>query len=125
MTKQRLTPDEYYAALAEPYKNIALAARSLLLGIEAGDVIEEIKYGIPFYSREGMVCYMNVNKSGVTIGFLSGSQMSDTFGLFTGKSLKMVRHIALPSVNFIREKQDEITNYFIEALVLNDSKSKK
>jgi hypothetical protein len=126
MTKQRLTPDEYYAALAEPYKSIALAARSLLLGIEAVDVIEEeIKYGIPFYSREGMVCYMNVNKSGVTIGFLSGSQMSDTFGLFTGKSLKMVRHLALPSIDFIREKQDEISNYFIEALIINDSKSRK
>lgn len=123
MAKQRLTPDEYYAALAEPHKSIALAARRLLLGIEF-DVFEEIKYGVPFYSREGMVCYMNVNKSGVTIGFISGSQMSDTFGLFTGKSLKMVRHIALASVDFIREKQDEITNYFIEALVINDSKAK-
>ncbi len=124
MAKQRLTPDEYYAALAEPHKSIAFTARRLLLGIEL-DVAEEMKYGIPFYSREGMVCYMNVNKSGVTIGFISGSQMSDTFGLFTGKSLKMVRHIALPSVDFIREKQDEITNYFIEALVINDSKAKK
>jgi hypothetical protein len=125
MAKQRLTPDEYYAALAEPHKSIALDARRLLLGIEPDDVAEEMKYGIPFYSREGMVCYMNVNKSGVTLGFICGSQMSDTFGLFTGKSLKMVRHIVLPSIDFIREKQDEITNYFIEALVINDSKAKE
>lgn len=124
MAKQLLTPDVYYAALDEPHKSIALEARELLCGVEP-DVSEEIKYGIPFYSRKGMVCYMNVNKNGVAIGFICGTQMSDTFGLFSGKNLKMVRHIALPNVDFIREKREEITNYLIEALVINDAKAKQ
>lgn len=124
MAKQRLTPDEYYQAIQEPHKSIALEARLLLCGTEP-DVIEEMKFGVPFYSRQGMVCYMNINKSGVTIGFICGTQMSDTFGLFSGKSTKLVRHIALPNVDFIRENHDKITNYVIEALVINDSKAKK
>lgn len=124
MAKQRLTPDEYYQAIQEPHKSIALEARKLLRDTEP-DVIEEIKFGVPFYSRQGMVCYMNINKSGVTVGFICGTQMSDTFGLFSKKNLKMVRHITLPSVDFIHENYDKITNYVIEALVINDSKAKK
>lgn len=124
MAKKRLTPDEFYADLTEPHKSIALEIRSLVLGTEP-DIVEEIKYGIPFYLREGWVCYVNVTKkNGVTIGFVNGKVMSDTFGLFDNKDLKMIRFIELPSVAFVREKRDEITNYVIEALVINDAKTK-
>ncbi|MCU0424834.1 MAG: DUF1801 domain-containing protein [Candidatus Kapabacteria bacterium] len=127
MAKKRLTPDEFYADLAEPQKSIALEARALVLATEP-DIVEDIKYGVPFYSREGWMCYVNVTKkNGVTLGFMSGTVMSDTFDLFAKKEqdLKLVRFIELPSVTFIREKRDEITNYVIEALVINDSKTKK
>lgn len=123
MAKTQVTPDAYFAALDEPHKNTALALRALVLGTEP-DVEEVIKYGIPFFVRKGMVCYLNVNKSGVTLGFTSGTQLSDSFGLFTGKNLKMIRHIVIPSIAFIDEKRDEIMNYVIEALAINDAKAK-
>ena len=124
MAKTQATPDMYFAALDEPYKSTALAIRALVLGTEP-DVKEVIKYGIPFFVRKGMVCYLNVNKSGVTLGFTSGTQLSDSFGLFTGKNLKLIRHIVIPSIAFIDAKRDEITNYVIEALVIDDTKEKK
>ncbi|MFY8000351.1 MAG: DUF1801 domain-containing protein [Candidatus Kapaibacteriota bacterium] len=124
MTKKRPIADEYFALLNEPQKSIALEARALVLSTEP-DIQEEMKYGVPFYVRQGMICYLNVNKSGVMLGFMSGTQMSDSFELFSGKSLKLVRHIALPSIAFIHAKREEITNYVIEAIVINDAKSKK
>ena len=124
MTKKRPIIDEYFALLSEPQKSIAFEARALVLGTEP-DIHEEMKYGVPFYVRQGMICYLNVNKSGVMLGFTSGAQMSDSFDLFSGKSLKLIRHIALPSIAFIRENREEIINYVIEAIVINDAKSKK
>lgn len=127
MAKKRLTPDEYYADLPEPQKSIALEIRALVMGTEP-DIEEDIKFGVPFYSREGWACYVNVTKKdGVTLGFMNGTVMSDTFGLFFNekKQLKLVRFIKLPNVKFIHENREEITNYVIEALVINDAKTKK
>jgi hypothetical protein len=115
----KITPDEYFALLEPPAKTVAAEARLCILET-APELSESIKYGVPFYSFKGVVCYLNVPKSGVEIGFPHGVLISDVFDLFRTEPLRQVRHIPIPSAVFIREHREEIRNYIIEAMVMND-----
>lgn len=117
----KLTPDEFFANLNEPHKTIAMDARKCILET-APELVEEMKYGLPFYTYKGMICFVNPSKTGVVIGFSDGAMLSDTFRLFMPNSLlKQVRHISLPNSEYIHKYRSEIQNYLTEAMVLHDS----
>lgn len=120
----KLTPDEYFALLEEPHTTVASEVRNFIRRA-APELAEEMKYGVPFYTFKGMVCYLNVPKSGVVLGFPNGTIMSDVFELFSGNNLKQIRHIPIPSSTFLLKHSEEIQNYIVEAMVINDSKNKK
>ena len=116
----KITPDKYFALLEPPARAVAVEARLCILAA-APELTESIKYGVPFYSFKGIVCYLNVPKSGVVIGFPNATLMSDVFELFADhRSSKRFRHIPIPSTTFLSKYRDEIHNYIIEAMVLND-----
>ena len=120
----KITPDEYFAPLEPSVRTVALEARMCILS-GAPELTESIKYGVPFYSYKGIVCYLNVPKTGVVIGFPNANLMSDVFELFSEHRSKRFRHIRIPNSAFLAEHRDEIHNYLIEAMVLNDGKNKK
>ncbi len=117
----KLTPDEYFANVSPADAALAKRLRSFVLKA-APELVEEMKYGIPFYLFQGWVCYVNVGKSGVTLGFPNGIQMSDVHELFSGQLLKQMRHIAIPNAAFLAEHSEAIQEYITEAMVLNDTK---
>jgi hypothetical protein len=122
--KRVITPEEYFAALNEPAQTLAREVRALVMANQS-DINEEMKWGIPCYSRLGILCYLNAAPKGVVLGFMRGREMSDAFDLFNDKPLKLVRHIDLPNLDFIRTNADNIMDYISEAVVLNDVHHKR
>lgn len=125
-TLPKLTPDEYFALLEEPRRTVALEVRNFIC-TTVSELTEEMKYGTPFYLFKGAaVCYLSVSpQHGVYLGFPNGIVMSDTFHLFSAHHLKQIRHIQIPDCPYLSKYAEEIRNYIVEAMVINDSKNKK
>lgn len=83
---------------------------------------ETLKYGVPFYTRKGLLCYLSPlkKKDGIYIGFAEGYRMSDESGIFTGKNLKQIRHIQFRKQSDIKKML--LKEYLNEAVVLNELK---
>jgi len=117
-----LQAEQYFAALPSALRTFAEAVRKTILSA-LPDLHEELKFGVPFYVYKGWVCYLNASEKGyVDIAFTAGVELSDTFTLFEHRGTKQVRHIRIPDEAFLREHEEEITNYIIEACVRNDTK---
>lgn len=86
------------------------------------DVEETIKFAVPFYSRQGLLCYLNPVKdgSGVYIGFVQGHRLSDESGILTGKKLKQIRYMEFHTRREI--KVSVVKEYLTEAVMLNELK---
>ncbi len=84
------------------------------------DAEETIKFGVPFYSRKRLLCYLSPLKKqeGIYIGFVKGHRMSDESGLFTGKDLKQIRHLEFRKRTEIKTRM--LKEYLHEAVMLNE-----
>jgi hypothetical protein len=91
--------------------------RQLIL--EAAPQVEEaIKWKIPFYCCQGLLCYLNPQPEGVVLGFCRGAQLSNDQGLLTGEG-KEVRLLFLPSGSPL--PLPEIRQLLQEAILLNET----
>jgi hypothetical protein len=83
---------------------------------------ESIKYGIPFYTYHGLLCYLNPKRDYVDFGFCRGVQLSDEAGLLYGdnKEIRKVKVTQLtgPLVQSLRQLVQE-------ALLVNEERKKK
>ncbi|MDP1678429.1 MAG: DUF1801 domain-containing protein [Bacteroidota bacterium] len=112
-------------------KHTSKQLRDLMIDVRAiiwkaiPDVEESIKYTVPFYSRQGLLCYLSPlkKKDGIYIGFAKGYLMSDESGIFSGKSLKYIRHIELRNKSEIKKKL--LKEYLEEAVMFNEMKKGK
>lgn len=85
--------DQYIEGLPEPIQKIVIELRELIF--EASEQMkEEIKWGKPSYSRDGLVCYLQTAKNHVNFGFYQGATLIDRDGLLEGDGTKM-RHIRI------------------------------
>jgi hypothetical protein len=58
-------------------------------------VKEDIKWNIPFYTYQGIFCYLNpLNANSVALGFCNGSSLAAHPELLSGHG-KLVRHVVL------------------------------
>ena len=89
------------------------------------DVEESVKYTVPFYCRNGMLCYLSPRKNhdGIYIGFAKGYLMEDEAGVFSGKDLKQIRHIVYRTKGDIKKRT--LKEYLAEAVMLNELKRDK
>ena len=102
-------------------KHLLNALRVLIL--QAGPYIEEtIKYNIPFYDYQGQLCFLNVRKGGVELGFCQGAFLANEQGLLVGEG-KEVRHVRIKSLAHI--DQEAIQALLQEAILLNEAKKKR
>lgn len=87
-------------------KPIAEAIREMVLGLSP-EIKEELKWGMPNYTYDGLMAYIVFAKNRVSLGFHKGSKImsADDRGLLEGTGAYM-RHVKLTSV----EKAD--WNYF-------------
>ncbi len=97
------TPDAYFAKLKGPP---GLAARALrgIIRSSLPDAEEVVRWGMPCYSRRGMVCYLLASRSAVTLGFYRGVGLTDPSGLLRGGGKKL-RHVKVASAREIRKRQ--------------------
>lgn len=74
-------------------KPIAESLRALILDAAPG-IVEEYKYRVPFYYVAGKpMCYLNVHRKGIDVGFWDGHRMQDDYGVFEDRGKKMIRHL--------------------------------
>lgn len=87
------------------------------------DVNESMKFTVPFYTMNGLLCYLNPlkSKNGVYIGFVQGHRMSDEAGVFVGQQLKQIRHIVYRKPSDIKRRL--LKEYLREAFILNMMKA--
>ena len=77
---------------------IAEAIREMVLGLSP-EIKEELKWGMPNYTYDGLMAYIVFAKNRVSLGFHKGSKIvsADDRGLLEGTGTYM-RHIKLTSV---------------------------
>jgi hypothetical protein len=83
---------------------------------------ESIKYGIPFYTYHGLLCYLNPKKDYVDFGFCRGVELSDETGLLYGDNQQIrkvkVTRLTGPLVQSLRQLVQE-------ALLVNGERKKR
>jgi hypothetical protein len=90
--------------------------RKLILDA-APHIEESIKYGIPFYTYFGLLCYLNPKKDCVDFGFCRGIELSDEGGLLYGDN-KEIRKVRIEELN--PSLIGSLRQMVQEALLLNE-----
>ncbi|HYE80459.1 MAG TPA: DUF1801 domain-containing protein [bacterium] len=104
-------------------QHLLQAARRILLTLD-DRVREELKYGVAFYRRHGLVAYLTTvpRKPFVHIGLVEGARLSDPHGLLTGLDRKTVRHLRISTpADLEREGVRELLH---EALLVDEQRRK-
>lgn len=112
--------EAYINGLEEPFDDIVRHVSGLIRGIAPG-VREQIKWGMPHYSQNGHLVYVDAKRDHVNLGFYRGDELADVVSaktLFLGAGGKL-RHIQLFSVHSIPE--DEVSALIRAAVELNQA----
>jgi hypothetical protein len=108
--------DGYFAKLSGPLGAIASRVRQIIREA-APKASEAIKWGMPVYEFNGMLCYIKARSSYVTFGFYhQGIHLSDPDKLLEGTGENM-RHVKLRALSDI--KGGLFTNWVKQAVAIN------
>ncbi|MBI5153805.1 DUF1801 domain-containing protein [Candidatus Poribacteria bacterium] len=113
-TKPR-TVDDYIAAQGARWRPVLEALRALVRKA-APAAGEAIKWGMPTYAQNGLLCYLSVTKNHVLLGFYRGVELHDPGGLLEGTG-KGMRHVKVRSAADIRKRC--FANWVKQAVELN------
>ncbi len=85
------------------------------------EIIQKIRYKVPFYYRKSWICYLNPNKKtgGVEMVFLRGNELSNEQGLLEAKGRKQVRGVTFSKITDI--PVDTLVEVIQEAIWLDDT----
>lgn len=114
------TVDAYVRKLA-PHNRAIAAALCELIARAAPKAVAAIKWGYPWWSQDGYLCYIAAINDRVNFGFYRGAELSDPDALLEGTG-KGMRHIKINDVKDI--KKAKFTALIKEALRLNREKPK-
>ena len=108
--------DGYFGGLAGPLGAIASRVRQIIKEA-APKASEAIKWGMPVYEFNGMLCYVKARSAYVTFGFYhQGIHLSDPDKLLEGTGENM-RHVKLRNLSDI--KGGLFTNWVKQAVAIN------
>ena len=94
---------QYFSDLDESINEIGGTLRAIILKA-IPDSKESIKWGVPVYERNGLVCSLRGGKGYVALQFFeAGLRLDDPEGLLEGTGQKM-RHVKVRSKTEIRRK---------------------
>ncbi|ASN03527.1 DUF1801 domain-containing protein [Virgibacillus necropolis] len=102
-TKPSKKVDLFIDNLSAPIKEIAIRLREIVFETSP-DIQEKIKWGMPSYIENGMVCYIQTAKNHVNFGFYFGAILTDRDSLLEGTGKKM-RHIKIKKIEDIQQDQ--------------------
>ncbi|WP_462413205.1 DUF1801 domain-containing protein [Neobacillus sp. Marseille-QA0830] len=110
--------DQLIVKFPEDIRNIVVSLRKIILD-SSPKLIEELKWSMPNYSSNGLVCYIQAAKNYVNLGFFRGTELQekDTNKLLQGTA-KMMRHIKIKKIDDIQP--EAFASLIQEAVALND-----
>jgi hypothetical protein len=115
------TVDDYIAAQPADSQFRLRSLRKLILDA-VPQVGESIKYGIPFYTYHGLLCYLNPKPDYVDFGFCQGVELSDEAGLLYGDN-KEIRKVQVTELT--GPLMQSLRQLVQEALLVNEERKKK
>jgi len=82
------------------------------------NLIEKIRFGIPFYYGKSWICYLNpVKKDKIELAFVRGNELSNDQALLQSKGRKQVYSIEFETMKDIPE---QLVNEIIQEAILLD-----
>ncbi len=115
--------ENYLADQLPEHQEILYLLRSFVLEAAPG-VVEEYKWKTPFYSYQGLLCYLNVDRKRkqVYLGFYRGAELSNQQRLLEGEG-KLVRLIYFSKPE--DTQREAVREILLEAMWLNEQKREK
>ncbi len=85
------------------------------------EIVQKIRYKVPFYYRKSWICYLNPNKKtgAVEMVFLRGNELSNEQGLLEAKGRKQVLGVTFSEVKDI--PVETLIEVIQEAIWLDDT----
>jgi len=118
----RKNPVEHFIDKLPPHqKSLAHRVRTIVLDA-IPEIDEGMKWKIPFYSFNGILCFINPVKEHIVLGFCNGAQLSDEHKLLSGSG-RAVKHVVIRKAGDIQKKK--LRNLLHEAMLYNVLKSQK
>ncbi|MFM8739420.1 MAG: DUF1801 domain-containing protein [Cytophagales bacterium] len=114
--------DNYLFDKPEPVKLTLEVLREIIFEM-VSDVEEQIKWGIPFYSKNGLLCYLNFEKKTqkVVLGLVEGNSITDKYNLFSHDT-QQIKKIYFTSVDAL--PVNKVKYYLAQAVKINRTKEK-
>jgi hypothetical protein len=114
-----MTPAEDYIYSFEGTQRDVLLYIHKLLSQEL-NLIDKIRFKIPFYYRKSWICYLNPGKNkSVEFAFVRGNELSNSQKILESRGRKQVLSIELTALSQIPIK--ELTEIIQEAILLDDT----
>lgn len=110
-----MTVDEYIDRLKPTHREVAEELRHIVKEV-APAATETIKWRMPWFELNGLLCYMDSTKEHIRFGFYKGAEIPDPEGLLEGTG-KTGRHIKLRDIGDIT--RGTLTEMLKEAVRLN------
>lgn len=109
--------ETWFEMLTPSQRSLLEELRRLILVAEP-QIVEELKWNQPCYTRNGLFCYLQKAANHVSIGFQRGALLRDHNRLLQGKG-KDMRHINIKYEDKI--DKSAIGHLITEALALDES----
>lgn len=115
--------DNYLFGVPEPQRQIMEAVRELIVQF-IPTVEEQLKWNCPFYSLNGLLCYINYDRKAkrVALCFVEGFQLEDVHGLLD-KDKKQIAKLYIADDQNLNKR---VIHYYLrQAVAINNTKHKK
>lgn len=99
-----------------------LIQSDLLIQSLVPQVVLVRKFKLPFYEYLKWMCFLQVRKGNLELGFVYGNELNHAHGLFTNLHLKQVRHVEIQNFDILQDER--LANIIVEASMLNEIKQK-
>jgi hypothetical protein len=104
-------------------RRLAIEVLREIIFTQVKGVQEQMKWGCPFYSKDGMLCYINYDRKlkKVVLALVEGFMIEDKYGLLTGDT-QNIKKLIISSAEAINEKQ--VAYYLKQGVLINKTKIK-
>jgi hypothetical protein len=109
--------EAFFDRLDAPLREVAAALRALVREA-APRAKEALKWGVPCYEQDGLVCSISPARDYVRLQLFRGALISDPHGLLAGTG-KGMRHVKARSLDGIPSDSDALRELVAEAVRLN------
>lgn len=98
-----------------PQQELLVALNTFILET-LPQVIPKIRYGIPFFDADKMICYLNpIKTGGINFCFLFGFEIVDDYGVLEQKNRKQVKSVSIKNLEDLSLLKPALTSYLLQS----------